>query len=186
LTWAYFVAILAILAIGIAVSISLWNITSWALEKQRRKSLLIETLQGLAVFDEYTYTWQLLSTERKQIGSGVTQLERAPAVIISHGGVTASSPVDTVRKDVVLLLKKAQELDGETATVLPSDEKMGWSSGKWQYIIGILRTSGMAVTQPSKGTYVTERYGNVDNLLYMMETKQIDLRLSPTHDTTTE
>jgi hypothetical protein len=176
LTWAYFAVILAI---GIAASISLWNVTSWALEKQRRKSLLIETLQGLAVFDEYSYTWQLLSTERKQIGPGVTQLERAPSVILSPRGVTARSPVDTVRKDVILLLKKAQELNGEDATTIPSDEKIGWSSGRWQYIVGILRDNNLVLTKPSRGTYVTEHKGNVDNILYELETGQIHLKLSP-------
>lgn len=182
MTWAY---PLGWLIICITISICLWNLSTLLYARLDLQAQVIETKSGTLrrIWDPLTQTYILEKVETHTIRNLDPGKSQAPVATLSAGGVTYTSPMDNdaarVRKDVVRLLKKAQELNGEDAIVLPSDEKMGWSSGKWQFIISVLRANGLAVTEPSKGTYVAERWGNVDNILYEMEIGKIKLQLRP-------
>ena len=185
MTWAYPIGWLMLC---LSLSISLWNVASWAIQKQERKSRVMETRSGTIVlaYDPRTqeYTWTKIESRTvRGLETGYSQIEEAPVATLSSGGILAVSPIDSdavhVRKDVVKLLKKAQEVNGETAVNLPGHREMGWTSGKWQFIVGIMRSNGLAVTEPSKGTYVAERHGNVDNILYELDTGEIKLNLRP-------
>ena len=71
----------------------------------------------------------------------------------------------TSRMEVLELVGKSIQLQGGSSNIIPSDDRLGMSSEKWQRITGILKQSATIYSIPGQGTFVLEEIGSLRDLL---------------------
>ena len=67
----------------------------------------------------------------------------------------------SVQEEIVDFLQAAVQVNGAEAKQVPSDDRLGMSSEKWQLVTGTLEAHGFIVVVPSRGTYVRDEYGSL-------------------------
>ena len=82
----------------------------------------------------------------------------------------------SVQEEIVDFLQAAVQVNGAEAKQVPSDDRLGMSSEKWQLVTGTLEYHGCIVVVPSRGTYVRDEYGNLGGLLRIFTTHQTVIR----------
>jgi hypothetical protein len=143
--------------------------------RDREKSLY-PTRNGIIVFQDAPFAYlPMPREERPIIMTGYTAPEYlSPSTSVSAPAANPDEATRLVRE----FLARAIEQAGAEANQVPSKDKMGIASSHWQWCMGKLRQVGAVWTEPNRGSYVAQRYGNLDNVLYEIETGH--LRLSPT------
>jgi hypothetical protein len=83
----------------------------------------------------------------------------------------------TTRMEVLELVGRSIQLQGGASNVIPSDDKLGMSSEKWQRVTGILKQAATIYSIPGQGTFVLEEIGSLRDLLSALNRGEVTLPL---------
>lgn len=182
LTWA---GAIAIVLVGGSFGWSFMRWTDWKIERDQILSGLRETRSGPAVFDREAWTWVMIAGSPPPPPRELPDLNRVPSApyVEEHdtynvGSPNAtSSPLSGTSALVLEFLRAAKAKQGGDSTVIPSWNKMGIPSEKWQRAKASLEAEDQVYSVPGQGTYVKD--GDIDSVLYKIETGQVRLRPTP-------
>ena len=79
------------------------------------------------------------------------------------------------RREVLELIGKSIQLESGNSNVIPSDDRLGWSSEKRQRVIGYLKQAGCVYSIPGQATMVMEEIGGLRDLLMMLNRGSVAL-----------
>jgi hypothetical protein len=183
---------IAVIALGWLVLRMLYRfgpeLIEWIIEWHDRPNRFMETRSGTA-------TWvrgpdgELIPVLIKQIPERETRALRLEAqsqaravTRLTASGSVLSSPIGPgITTLAVQLLKAASATAGDDADTIPGWRNLeGWSSNTWQRVISALEAVGAVEIHKGVGTFVTNEFQTVGNLLYAVEMRQIKVRPAPT------
>lgn len=170
-----------------------WSIkarTDWKIEKERMASSIRETRDGSAryLYDPNMdqWIWELFKAAAavRRYGQHVSDFDDAepadpvevsPRGITSTGPLRLSEPNGTHAKAERLLRESLTRLGDDAVQILTLEEaeKIGVSPWHWRTITDALEELGL-IDKRNNGTFV--RDGNVGDVLYKLETRQVHLR----------
>lgn len=179
------VQLLLILLIIFAIYKTAERVFEWLIEWQKWKRSLFETRSGTVVFTpdaDGVYVPRVLSGSEERWKRLDSRSLQSQAQVVSMGrqGLLQLSPpgnAEGITKLAVRLLQDAVMYAGEDSEMVPGWRNLPkWNSERWQRVIAGLEAAGAVRTEERKGTYVSEEYETLGNLLYMIETRQIKVR----------
>jgi len=112
--------------------------------------------------------------------SGVISLNRSGSVLSSPMRLSSGEDHPGVNMLAMRLVQDAMTVEGPGSDTIPGHRRLdGWTSDRWQRVVGALRQAGAAVTRPGVGAFVTGEFHNLNELCFALETKKLHLRPSP-------
>lgn len=163
------------------------RVLDWWIEFWKWRKSIFETRSGTIAFvadEDGVYVPRVLggADERwKRIEARSSQ-SQAPVISMGRQGLLQISPTRSsesagITSLAVKLLQDAVSYAGEDSETVPGWRNLpAWNSERWQRVIAGLEAAGAVRTEQRKGTFVSEEYETLGNLLYMVETRQIKVR----------
>jgi hypothetical protein len=200
--WSVLRPALALFVILALILMAFWMAVQtyqWWLTWQDRRNSHFETRSGTVVWianGEGEMVPQLLATLRPV---GVRASRRAEwqaarpsdveVIPLTRSGSVLSSPMKNQSQPggitvlVLEMLRDAVRVSGEDEQQVPSWRKLpGWSSERWQRVVAALEASQAVEVAPGRGTYVSNRYRDLGDVLYAVETRQLRIRPAPVRE----
>lgn len=182
---------IAQMVIFLLVLAGAWRAFTWWIEWQDRKRSMYETRQGTVVWvldGDGTPQPRLLAATTTTSGytarrpDGYSQL---PAVTLSPGAVTASSPArpalpeNTTAALVLRLARDAERVEGGDSPIIPGWRRLpGWNSDQWQRAVAALREQQIVQTQAGEKTLLVG-YECIADLVSALEQHKVRIRPAP-------
>lgn len=186
--WPMFGVSLLLLSVFMVIKIGKL-ILDWWLTFQDRRNRHHYTPVGIVMYDPDGSGGETarLMTGQRHIPSTYNPEVRA---LTPSGSVLAApmAPPSEERKSAAYmtllalqLVQDAVSVAGEDSVELPGWRDLpGWTSDRWQRVKAALQAAEAVISDPGKGTFVTEPYQNLGYLLFSLETK--NLKVKPVRD----
>jgi hypothetical protein len=171
------ISTLAVVITAIVLLVTIQVGRAYALAKveaMRKHASLIDTRTGAYLVELLPDGRMVIERAGEQLR--IQQARPAQPVTVSQGEITSESPPIRInQRTAIELVKKSIELNGEDSAQIASHGKSGIRPERWQSIVNILKAKGLVKVDDRSGTYVADRFKNLDNLLYSFETGEIQL-----------
>lgn len=180
--WPVFGIALILITIYLVIRIGKL-ILDWYFTFQDRRNRHHYTPVGIVMYDPNGHGGETarLMTGQRHIPAAYQPEVRAltPSGSVLSAPMQPRAPSEN-QSTALLALQLVQDcvaVNGEDSVEVPGWRDLpGWTSDRWQRVKASLQAAGAVVSEPSRGTFITDEYQNLGYLLFCLETKSLKLR----------